>query len=65
MSSSGRLPVTTREADLRASEKTRRSSAPADRMMHAWSMDALRSTTAGSTMVRTKKDECPPEAYLG
>lgn len=37
-----------------------------DQMMYAWSMGAVRNANAGSNMVRAgKKEECPPEVYLG
>ena len=55
-----------REIAVRSSVSERRSPSSTDQMMYAWSMDAVRSATAGTTLVRTsKKDECPPEAYLG
>jgi hypothetical protein len=65
MNPSSRTSSPQREGEPRVTEKARRGAGPADQMMHAWSMDALRSTVAGSTMVRPKKDECPPEVYLG
>lgn len=38
----------------------------ADQMMYAWSMGAIRSANAGSSMVRSsKREDCPPEVYLG
>lgn len=55
-----------RELAGRSPISERRGTTSADHMMYAWSMDAVRSATAGTTLVRkSKKDECPPEAYLG
>ena len=55
-----------RELAMRSPMGERHGTSSTDQMMYAWSMDAVRSATAGTTLVRTsKKDECPPEAYLG
>ena len=60
------LATKKREFAVRSPVSERRNATSTDQMMYAWSMDAVRSATAGTTLVRScKKDECPPEAYLG
>lgn len=59
-----RMPTSTaRHPDLHANPTSRRAVSPADQLMYAWSMSAPKVFT--QPVARVKKEECPPEVYLG